>query len=475
MKKLYSIILAVIITLSAAAQLPSQIANVLGTKAGKKTDTVYTTWYLLDSIVEKNYDFSSNTLAITGKNTYLYDGKYHIEVQYWNVDTATGNYVLTYKMLLTRDTLHRIVTTTSYSLSGSNLVPTYKDSTIYDGSTETKLQVYSFRYDTTTSQWTKSSLTTYTYDNNNNLTEELSQVWDNLTSSWVNSWKEVHTYTNGLETQIERLQWNTSTSQWSPSTKTTKAYDNNNNLVEEIKYTADASGNYVPMEKQVWQYDNNNLKIAEARYQWSTAQNMWFNQDSTIHIYVNSMPARDTVFKGDTTAWVYDRLNIYTIDSNNQLTGMLQKKWTAGQWIDNIKYTITYENYDINQVVYPEGNLEGINAPVSQLSIYLWMSTSWQEIMSQTYYYSSYTEWRLSNIQDVIVNKIKIYPNPAVDYITVDLQGTYHLSIYDLGGKLVLQRMADSSRIHISNLKPGIYILKIKQNGTTKSSIFIKQ
>jgi hypothetical protein len=64
------------------------------------------------------------------------------------------------------------------------------------------------------------------------------------------------------------------------------------------------------------------------------------------------------------------------------------------------------------------------------------------------------------------VKNVKIYPNPAGDYITVSFENVKNsnciINIYDLQGRLQRSEkyVLNNSRINISDLLPGIYILK---------------
>jgi hypothetical protein len=65
-------------------------------------------------------------------------------------------------------------------------------------------------------------------------------------------------------------------------------------------------------------------------------------------------------------------------------------------------------------------------------------------------------------------NSLKIYPNPARDFITIETNGVVignaNVKIYDLNGRLLLNKPLDLSQnqqIDVSNLNRGLYVLKI--------------
>ncbi len=98
--------------------------------------------------------------------------------------------------------------------------------------------------------------------------------------------------------------------------------------------------------------------------------------------------------------------------------------------------------------------------------------SEWSEIWSFT------TKSDASNINNISGNSINIYPNPASDFINVVSKQNinFDVYIYDINGKLLLQRNNSKNRINISNLKPGLYIIKVKNKGeNVRRSIFVKE
>ncbi|HKL02107.1 MAG TPA: T9SS type A sorting domain-containing protein, partial [Cryomorphaceae bacterium] len=69
----------------------------------------------------------------------------------------------------------------------------------------------------------------------------------------------------------------------------------------------------------------------------------------------------------------------------------------------------------------------------------------------------------LSTRHEIISRSLGIYPNPAVAYINLDLSNDqpYTISIYDISGKLILQKNNVSGRIDINALSPGVYIAQV--------------
>jgi hypothetical protein len=70
-------------------------------------------------------------------------------------------------------------------------------------------------------------------------------------------------------------------------------------------------------------------------------------------------------------------------------------------------------------------------------------------------------------INEPAMQKIAIYPNPAAHQITIDANGIVGdavVTIYDLQGKLLLNKHIDASKsitVDVSNLASGLYMVKV--------------
>ncbi|MBK8486831.1 MAG: T9SS type A sorting domain-containing protein [Chitinophagales bacterium] len=71
-------------------------------------------------------------------------------------------------------------------------------------------------------------------------------------------------------------------------------------------------------------------------------------------------------------------------------------------------------------------------------------------------------------------NAITIYPNPASEYIIIsgDINANDILKIYSADGRVVLQEKINTTntKVNISKLPPGVYVIKISEDGLVKYS-----
>ena len=86
----------------------------------------------------------------------------------------------------------------------------------------------------------------------------------------------------------------------------------------------------------------------------------------------------------------------------------------------------------------------------------------------------------LTNIETGERETIKVYPNPARDYINVDIEATNFkqsdIELFDMQGKLVKKAKLKSkqgNRINVSNLNAGAYTYNVSINGKTISGKII--
>ena len=84
--------------------------------------------------------------------------------------------------------------------------------------------------------------------------------------------------------------------------------------------------------------------------------------------------------------------------------------------------------------------------------------------------------------QNAISEKIRTYPNPATDELTISynslLKGEINLSIYDLNGRVIHRETRESQagvmnmKIDVARFGAGIYLLALEQEGVPQRVLF---
>ncbi len=80
--------------------------------------------------------------------------------------------------------------------------------------------------------------------------------------------------------------------------------------------------------------------------------------------------------------------------------------------------------------------------------------------------------------EDSSIEGLSLYPNPVSTgrvYITSKKDSEKEIMIFDVLGKKVLQTIISTRELNISNLSPGVYIIKITEEGSTSSRKLIVQ
>jgi len=71
------------------------------------------------------------------------------------------------------------------------------------------------------------------------------------------------------------------------------------------------------------------------------------------------------------------------------------------------------------------------------------------------------------SVKDQTIEGLNFYPNPVSNgkiYITSKSALEKEITIFDVLGKKVFQTVLNSRELNVSNLSPGVYIIKIKEN-----------
>ena len=95
---------------------------------------------------------------------------------------------------------------------------------------------------------------------------------------------------------------------------------------------------------------------------------------------------------------------------------------------------------------------------ITLLAFFFTVSISAQEIKQQP------------KPQETTIEGLNLYPNPVTNgkvYITSKNDLDKEITIFDVLGKKVLQTVISSRELNISNLSPGVYIIKINEAGVS--------
>ncbi|MCE5347772.1 MAG: T9SS type A sorting domain-containing protein [Bacteroidales bacterium] len=349
--------------------------------------------------------------------------------------------------------------------------------------------------------WANSKKEETTVNGSGKTTSDISYTWNSITSQWVASFKMEFTYdANGEETSRSSYTWNSITSQWVGLSRTEYTMDANGNTIMDTDYTWDITlptPAWVLANKTEYTFTGDKMTL-ETSYNWDKTLPVpdWVKSSKTEHTYnADGKNILDIDYKWDTTLptpdWVKTSKTEYTFDISGNVTLAIIYDWDADAsgWVNSSKTEILY-------------NADG---KVATFTLYMWTSGQWVGFLkSETIYgvlpnnvsyitstgYSWTTEWnpasRLTNyyssgttsiIDRTYEKDIRVYPNPAKEFIVFDLNiisESAITEIFDIQGKKVLeQRLSGDRKVGVSNLRQGLYLYKLYNNGIIYTGKFL--
>lgn len=333
----------------------------------------------------------------------------------------------------------------------------------------------------------------YEYVGGNQVTNLIRQWYDG--TSWVNDTKYIYTYINGrLETKIEQY-WHTSQSAWKNSWKGNYEYNSQGQLISGI--TQDWNSSNTSWENDI-KYTlgyTNNLYTDLIIEEWDNTNSVWVNS----YKYSSTRDASGLVSQGLTenynvaaSTWEPYRKYIYNHDANGNRTEEIIQEFYGGAWQYVQKWTLTYDNNLLVKMFLATfdasaNQMENIggyeyyynnNDLVKSISLKLYDSgdldySSTTHISEARFNY----EPNPVSVEEVNVQDLVLYPNPANDHIQLKMEKGLieNIQIIDALGRTVFasQENAQSNYVTIptSHLANGIYFLRINNQQAAKSFV----
>jgi hypothetical protein len=415
MKKTLLIIIAAFLAVSAIGQSANeklQIDAYQKLQDLKNYDGSLSKGQVLDSTITDSWDGSQ--WVSSGRTKYSY----------------TVNSLTTTRIAYKRD-----------ASTGFNWVNTDKTETTVNGSGKTTLYI---DYDWSGSAWVGSFKMEYTFDGNGNMTSNSTYMWNTTTSQWDGVSKTVWTFIGGIATLSTGYDW--SGGAWVTANKTEYTYSGGI-LTQDI--TSNWTGGvWVTAKKTNYTFSGGKLTLVIISNWTGSAWVNFSKSEYTFDVDGNQTLSITSTWSG--SAWVNSSKTENTYISG-KLTMNSVSNWSGSQWAGILKNEYTY------------GTSNGLNYEVT--ISYFWVINQWVSMGRSTSWYSGGS----SDISNLSKKNIKIYPNPAKEFIVVDLANISESAIaeiFDIQGKKVLeQRLSDNQQISVSGLRKGLYIYKLYNNG----------
>ena len=177
--------------------------------------------------------------------------------------------------------------------------------------------------------------------------------------------------------------------------------------------------------------------------------NDWFRYDITTETWnqVTTLPAEGRVAG---TQFSYNGLG-YVLSGDGYNHDSME---TGEFWA----YDPISDNWE-EMPPHPEGSRWAPASFIINGEVYIINGTSFSQYVTEIYKYN--LDSALS-IHELTNSNIRIYPNPATDFINIDVPANlkYHTNIYDLNGRLI-SRSKNKAVIEIQALPLGVYLIEI--------------
>lgn len=279
--------------------------------------------------------------------------------------------------------------------------------------------------------WMESAKATYTYSADG--MEVVYQYCENGT--WYNDVKEVYNFIGDMTT-ILFWEWNGNT--WSSSELHT--YTNTDTSVEVLKQYMQG-GAWQNDEKEIYKLDFNGNVTEIFCQDW--VNNTWVNDERTTYNYEN---------------------DVYT--------SMLVEDWENGAWRDEYRYSFVYDDGNAVHgecVEYLGGQWIPANGDIE-------MAYNYNDASDEYYGYTvEVTYLDLTSVgENSLTANFKVYPNPAMDEISIQTENFGKAEVYSAMGQKVMESTSNS--INVSQLEAGIYLLKVFDlDGNSETQRIVKE
>ncbi len=107
-------------------------------------------------------------------------------------------------------------------------------------------------------------------------------------------------------------------------------------------------------------------------------------------------------------------------------------------------------------------------APIGSSLEYDETSMTWINISDDTP--GAFAQGTPLSIKQNAISGLKVYPNPVVDgkfFIDTQANASKEVNVFDILGKQVLKTVTTENTVNVANIKSGVYIVKITEEGKT--------
>ena len=337
------------------------------------------------------------------------------------------------------------------------------------------------------SSWLPINTSEFTYDDDNNLTEIIDLDWDTGTSQWIKSEVSTYTYNANNKSVVELYQeYNGTTIEFQDRVSNT--YNSEGFLIQILEEDY-LTSSWVNTSKINLEYANGNI-VSGISSEWNGVDWVFGEDSSKVAINYNANGTISSVVSDvwESNSWFTAYRSVYSYDGNNRIVSQEEQVFDGSAWVPEYKIEYAYDangnaltekefyndngvfileseetnTFDTSQLmanfVHPFKDKSGIDYLFSVNGIINKILTTTSVNRRTTYNYEEAT----ASIPKFNLADVQVYPNPAKDVVNVSIQNVliHKIEVYNLLGKKVLT--STESKINVENLPKGVYLLKIQ-------------
>ncbi len=364
-----------------------------------------------------------------------------------------------------------------------------------------------FLWDAESKKWNEDGKEESFYTTNNNLAEVVCYHWD---QQWVLTHKHKYTYNENGDL-VEYIAIDYHVVLVAREVKEKWKYNENGNIIEHITYSWNMDiNNWMESVRQVFDYNTNSKRSLYLLFYWNSGSKKWEEAGKEELIYNSNDDLEEVISFSWDHQWVMTNNYRYTYDAISNLIEYSVYFWDSysSVWIANSKEEYTNDvNGNISlSILYDwdkeenawtisagsssdcfmcrpkivEGKKEyayNDNGDLIQYLSYYWDTDNNHWVYAnRTAYYYSLTE--ISSAYSLAYESLVIYPNPTKEFISFESIEPYPamVELYDIRGRLILRNnLAGKQKLDIQQLKTGMYLYHVNQNGKVYSGKLIKE
>jgi hypothetical protein len=280
-------------------------------------------------------------------------------------------------------------------------------------------------------------------------------MWNEDTNSWEDVQKTVFTYDAAKNILTQKTQM--FIGMWMDMSLTTNTYNASGQLTKSVEQTSDFMGGFVNSIQYIYSYNADGTENQKISQNWNLASSDWEDDTRTTNAYNNSKKITamvDEVY--GLGAWNNDSKTMISYNTDGSIKEALYQNWNTslGNWVDSEK-----EFYTNN----PDGTMNQAIATAWKTDPGIWEN--------QTRATFSYNTTAI-NKQLAGSELLKVFPNPFTNVISIESSSlkVSSFQIYSTNGQLVrtIEKGESLSTINLSDLKHGVYLLKVNSPESQK-------